>query len=256
MGLMSKISKDRHKSPTKLTDFRQENDVKPEKTWGDNNDEKIETKFKFPDSGQLRQKDNKTRSQKNQWGDDVEAWQAADQIQSLDIGSVDTDLVNMIFQQGTEGSRIQFRGTISGLAENFSPSYNEIKYSGRAEPVYVYDSFKRDISFSFKVYATSRVEMQPLWTKLERLSTYTMPRYSGGGYSAPGNSSSDSNLLLTIGKLYVKTPMILTTLSYSYSDETPWDIDFGTPMGIDIQVGCTILGNDLHQYDSDKSVFI
>ena len=30
--------------------------------------------------------------------------------------------------------------------------------------------------------------------------------------------------------------MILTTLSYSYSDETPWDIDFGTPMGIDIQV--------------------
>ena len=26
-------------------------------------------------------------------------------------------------------------------------------------------------------------------------------------------------------------------------------------MGIDIQVGCTILGNDLHQYDSQK-VFV
>ena len=180
-----------------------------------------------------------------------------DEVQVKKIGEADDklDIVPLIFQLGTDNSRLQFRGTISGLAENFSPSYNEIKYSGRAEPVYVYDSFKRDISFSFKVYATSRVEMQPLWTKLERLSTYTMPRYSSSGYSAPGNNSSDSNLLLTIGKLYVKTPMILTSLSYTYSDETPWDIDFGTPMGIDIQVGCTILGNDLHQYDSQK-VFV
>ena len=251
MGIMSKISKDRHKSPTKLTDFRQEQDVKPEKTWGDNNDEKIETKFGFPDSGQLRQKDNKTRSQKNQWGDDIEAWQAADPIQSLDIGSVDTDLVNMIFQQGTEGSRIQFRGTIAGLAENFSPSYTEIKYSGRAEPVYVYDTFKRDISFSFKVYPSSRAEMKPIWKKLERLSTYTMPDYLSNGYTAPGEDGN-RELLLTIGYLYVETPMILTSLSYTYSDETPWDIDYGLPMGIDISVGCTILGNDLHKYDSEK----
>ena len=94
--------------------------------------------------------------------------------------------------------------------------------------------------------------MQPLWTKLERLSTYTMPRYGANGYSAPGNDASDSNLRLTIGSLYKDTPSILTSLSYTYSDETPWDIDFGTPMGIDVQVGCTILGNDLHQYDSEK----
>ena len=93
--------------------------------------------------------------------------------------------------------------------------------------------------------------MQPMWSKLERLSTYTMPKYATGGYTAP----NASELELTIGKLYVNTPMILTTLSYTYSDETPWDIDFGTPMGIDVQVGCTILGNELHQYDSQK-VFV
>ena len=180
-----------------------------------------------------------------------------DEVQVKKIGEADDklDIVPLIFQLGTDNSRLQFRGTISGLTENFSPSYNEIKYSGRAEPVYVYDSFKRDISFNFKVYATSRVEMQPLWTKLERLSTYTMPRYATTGYTSPGNDATDSFLKLTIGKLYVKTPMILTTLGYTYSDETAWDIDFGTPMGIDISVGCTILGNDLHQYDSEK-VFV
>ena len=178
------------------------------------------------------------------------------QVQTIGTANAALDIVPLIFQLGSEKSQLQFRGTISGLTENFSPSYNEIKYGGRAEPAYVYDSFKRDISFNFKVYPTSRVEMQPLWSKLERLATYTMPRYSStGGYSAPGNNETDSNLLLTIGKLYVKTPMILTSLSYTYSDETAWDIDFGTPMGIDISVGCTILGNDLHQYDSQK-VFV
>ena len=49
--------------------------------------------------------------------------------------------------------------------------------------------------------------------------------------------------------------MLLTSLSYSYSDETSWDVDFGLPMGIDIQVGCTILGNALHEYDS-QDVFV
>ena len=30
------------------------------------------------------------------------------------------------------------------------------------------------------------------------------------------------------------------------------DIEYGLPMGLEIGVGCTILGNDLHQYDSEK----
>ena len=47
----------------------------------------------------------------------------------------------------------------------------------------------------------------------------------------PGNGPGESELLLTIGKLYVK-PMLLTSLSYSYSDDTSWDIDSGLPMGI------------------------
>ena len=94
--------------------------------------------------------------------------------------------------------------------------------------------------------------MQPMWSKLERLSTYTMPRYASTGYTSPGNDNTDSFLRLTIGSLYKDTPSILTSLSYTYSDETPWDIDFGTPMGIDVQVGCTILGNSLHKYKSEE----
>ena len=252
-GKIRTISKDRHKNNSKLTDFREE--TGNPKTWGDQGKERIETRRGIPNSGQLKtDASGKSRSQINQWADKgkgktdkIKDLQAVDEIQSLGIGQTsDRDFVKLIFNSG--GENIQFRGTVSGISENFSPSYTEIKYSGRAEPVYVYDSFKRDISFNFKVYPTSRAEMKPIWTKLERLSTFTMPKYLGKGFTAPGQGE----LFMTIGKLYENTPMILTTLSYSYSDETPWDLDYGLPMGIDIQVGCTVLGNELHQYQNQK----
>ena len=46
--------------------------------------------------------------------------------------------------------------------------------------------------------------------------------------------------------------MILTTLGYTYSDDTPWDIEYKMPMGIDISVACTVLGKELHQYENQK----
>jgi hypothetical protein len=49
--------------------------------------------------------------------------------------------------------------------------------------------------------------------------------------------------------------MILTSLSYTYSDEVAWDVDFGLPMGIDVAVGATVLGNNIHEYDSGE-VFV
>ena len=219
----------------------------------------IEAKYNFPNPGRPVYVDGKARTGQKDMKYDANKlanWTMHyDKINASKIGDdVQSDLVNLVFRLGTKNSNLQFRGTVTGLAENFSPSYTEIKYSGRAEPVYVYESFKRDLSFNFKVYPTSRVEMQPLWTKLERLSTYTMPNYTGNGYTAPG-STTDKELKLTIGKLYVETPMILTSLSYTYSDEVAWDVDFGLPMGIDVAVGCTVLGNNIHEYDSDE-VFV
>ena len=261
-GLLSDLADEREQvgsNPVKPSDFRKKleggrgkDDAK------DYDTENIETKFNFGNPGRIVDVNGDGR--KGQLESDytkakIKAFALHyDKVNATKIGETETDLVNLIFKLGTDASQLQFRGTVSGLAENFSPSYNEIKYSGRAEPVYVYDSFKRDISFSFKVYPTSRIEMQPLWAKLERLSTYTMPRYSGAGYTAPGNGASDSELQLTIGNLYVETPMILTSLSYTYSDDTAWDLDFGLPMGIDVQVGCTVLGNSLHAYDN-KDIF-
>ena len=244
------LAKDKKETNT-TQDFRNK---LPDGTRGKKNAQKynetnIENKdvFGFGNPGKMLTVDGEIRT--NQFGVDfsklVNFKGHYDEIQVKKIGEKGKDIVDLIFGIGDDNF-VQFRGTISGLTENFAPSYNEIKYSGRAEPVYVYESFKRDLSFSFKVYPTSRVEVQPLYTKLERLSTYTMPRYTDDGYTAPSRELS-----LTIGKLFVDTPTILTSLSYTFSDETAWDLDFGTPMGIDVQVGCTVLGNALHRTNSE-----
>ena len=110
-----------------------------------------------------------------------------DKINALDVGEspdVDTggDLVNMWFQ-AEGGSKVHFRGTANGISETFTPSWDSVKYNGRADQAYKYSTFERSLSFSFQVYATSRIEMKPTWRKLQYLSTMTMPQYGGdAGY--------------------------------------------------------------------------
>jgi hypothetical protein len=78
---------------------------------------------------------------------------------------------------------IQFRGAVSGITDTFSPSWDSFKYNGRADQAYKYSSFERSLSFNIQVYATSRVEMLPIWEKLGRLASMTMPQYSSNsGY--------------------------------------------------------------------------
>jgi hypothetical protein len=91
--------------------------------------------------------------------------------------------------------------------------------------------------------------MKPIWRKLQYLSTMTMPQYGGdAGYQGTLVKFRLGNLYgtETKGKLG-----FIESLSYSMSDETPWEISmFGSnerigelPMGIDVSIGLKILGD-------------
>ena len=92
---------------------------------------------------------------------------------------------------------------------------------------------------------TSKAELKPLYSKLQRLSTMTMPNYGNGKKGFEG-------ILLdfTLGKLWEKQLSLIDSLSYSFSDETPWDIDAGASMGIDVSIGLKLLGNVVPTYNS------
>ena len=204
----------------------------------DNNN--IETKFNFGTPGLVKLGENRV-----DWENiDPNAkgfLERFDKVNASDITTADEmdDLIRLWFKMGKE--RIQFRGTVSGITDTFSPSWDSIKYNGRADQAYQYKTFERSLSFTFKVYATSRIEMKPIYNKLAKLAKMTMPAYgTSAGYTG--------NLIeFRLGSLFNERQAFIESLSYSMSDETPWDINRDLklgelPMGVDVSIGLKILG--------------
>ena len=164
-----------------------------------------------------------------------------DKVNASEVGAKEevNDLIHLWFK-AEGGSRVQFRGTVAGITDTFSPSWDSVKYNGRADQAYQYKTFERSLSFTFKVYATSRIEMMPIYKKLSYLASMTMPQYHGSvGYNG-------TLLKFRLGSLFQNHLAFIESLSYSMSDETPWDIALDNkvgelPMGIDVSIGLKIL---------------
>jgi len=178
--------------------------------------------------------------------------------QSVFNAKLQNDLVHLFFAYDTtagtqdDSKIIKFRSTINGVTETFSPSWNGIKYPGRADKAYMYSEFERTLSFSFKAYATSRDEMKNMWQKLSELSKLTMPTY-GAAYSG-------HICYFRLGQLWGNgisgVPTLITSLTYTIPDDLSWDINEDDnlaelPTGVDVNIGLTILPDTI--YKSNKN---
>ena len=160
-----------------------------------------------------------------------------------------TDLIKLSFTTDGVGT-IQFRGTVNSISETFTPNWTEIKYSGRAENAYLYDTFGRELNFGFRVYAYSVGELQPMWVRLEKLGKMTMPTYVSSGYR--GNITK-----FTLGTMYKNFPALISSLQYAVPDEFTWEIGLNEgskgnelPMGVDVTIGLKLLGKKLHSTEN------
>ena len=163
------------------------------------------------------------------------------------------DLIPLIFQ--TYNARVQFRGTVNSISETFTPNWTEIKYSGRAENAYLYDTFGRELNFGFRVYAYSVGELQPMWERLENLAKMTMPTYVSSGYR--GNITK-----FTLGTMYKDFPALISSLQYAVPDEFTWEIGYNQgsssnklPMGVDVTIGLKLLNKTLHTAGSTTKIY-
>ena len=77
-----------------------------------------------------------------------------------------------------------------------------------------------------------------IWQKLQNLARFTHPVYGAEGFF--GQTTN-----VTIGKLFVNKPMIITDLGYDWDTETPWEIDqdYQAPMYTSVNMTCTVLGD-------------
>ncbi len=112
-----------------------------------------------------------------------------------------------------------FRATISGLSETFSPSWDSAKFIGNPFSFYTYTGIERSVSFNFKVYSLNALEHKKAWEKLNFLSGLVYPAdyYDNSAIKAPF-------ILFTLGDMYQKKAGFIESLSYTIDDSTPWQV--------------------------------
>lgn len=134
------------------------------------------------------------------------------------------DLIKFFFEvinptKDSDNIFLFFRAYINSLGDNFKGDWQSYKYIGRAENFYKYNGFSRDVSLSFTIYAHSRAEMIPLYTKLNALLGVISPKYLGTGFMT-GNF-----VKLTVGDYFNSVPGIINSINLKPSFEAGWDIN-------------------------------
>ena len=126
----------------------------------------------------------------------------------------------------TQKTYIHFRAFLGSISDSYSGKWNSSRYVGRGEDFYTYDGFSRKISLSFTIAAQSKIELIPLYEKLNYLISNMAPDYSKVGYMR------GPLVTLTIGGYILEMPGFIEGMSIEIGEETSWEIgidDAGEP---------------------------
>ena len=151
---------------------------------------------------------------------------------------------------------IYFRGFVTGITENVSPSFTSTNYIGRSEPVYMYERAERDISFNIRVYPNNETEFETMYEKIEYLTSLAYPNYQGefdkvgiGAAAVLVENKSVLRMQPPFTELYmahIGTSQkgqfgFIKSISYTVPGEGDWDAYSARPRLFDIAISYQIL---------------
>jgi len=113
---------------------------------------------------------------------------------------------------------IHFRAFLNTINDSYNSDWDSTSYVGRGEKFYNYNGFDRKVSLSFTVAAQSKIELIPMYKKLNYLASQLAPDYSKYGYMR------GPLVQLTIGGYFFEQPGFITSLTYDISEDTTWEI--------------------------------
>jgi hypothetical protein len=137
------------------------------------------------------------------------------------------DLINKIY--------VPFRATITALSDQHSADWEDINYIGRADKLFLYKGFSRDVNFSFTVYANSALEMLPMWNRINYLVGFTKPSKYTGKATVTNDAATDDTsgkesrfiyppmITFRLGDLFYDQPAVMQSVSVTIPDDTNWE---------------------------------
>ena len=109
------------------------------------------------------------------------------------------------FQDLRTNEIIAFHAFLSGITDDYSPSYNATGGYGRMDKVQIYESTERSISFSFHVISTNENDFDSMWYSVNKLVTMVYPQWSGGTVM---QSADDKKFVMPFSQIPAASPMI------------------------------------------------
>jgi hypothetical protein len=179
------------------------------------------------------------------------------------------------FRDLRDGSLITFRAYVEGLSDTISPNWNSENYVGRSEPVYTYTNAERELSFSLKLFANTKDELNIIYTKMNRLASLCYPEYKSEqslrfkdgeidveATTAATNALGTSRVMMKapltkfrLGELFGSSTSemvgFIKSLSFSFPDESPWEIQNGyrVPKFITAEFGYQVIHSEVPSLD-------
>lgn len=136
------------------------------------------------------------------------------------------DMIPLYFHDLVNKKFIPFRSYIETVSESSSADWNEVKYLGRADKVYIYTGFTRTLSIDITAMAFSVEELLPMWQRINYLVGLTMP----AAYTDDVDVNSTSSFIIPpfvkfrLGDLYVNQPVVIKDVQTSIPTEASWEL--------------------------------
>ena len=138
-----------------------------------------------------------------------------------------------------------FSAYMNGYKDDFNATWNETNYVGRSESFYIYNKFKRNVSFGLKIPCFNKTQLFEKHRTLGQLASTTAGSYKDGLLLG------GVLLKVNVGNYLVGEYAILNSLNYSIPDEASWDTsdDALLSMYLDVSINLTIVHKKLPQYE-------
>ena len=140
-----------------------------------------------------------------------------------------------------DGKYIYFRGYVTGITENVSPSWNPTNYIGRSEPVYRYQRAERDLSFNLRVYPANIKQQDRMYEKIEKLTSLAYPEYLERDNMMRMKPPFTELYMAHIGNRNKGKFGFIKSITYTVNETGDWDALEALPRLFDISITYQIL---------------
>ena len=165
---------------------------------------------------------------------------------------VDSDLLRIDFDpinpsSAKEMRNVRFSAYMNGFKSNVSSTWNPVKYVGRSESFYIFNEFKRDVSFNLQIPCFNKEQLTEKHRALGELQAVGAGRYDDA------NRLGGIIIKVNLGNYLYNEMCILTSLSFDIPNESSWDLDNKLAMYINAQFSFIVLGKELPSYVYNES---